>query len=238
MNSYITFANGGSTGTLTTGTTTGNWTFSSPSGVSFEYKKQNGISPILYFKFVKSKFKLLERARLDKRLKSIERAFDESVENGQDALAQKILSELVIASRESVIFAKGVTKYIDRDDAMKFKRKINGGHISDTMLKDFTRVIPKDVIKKKRAVESAFDDFVIFHYYNDDQKDLKDLTPDEKNKMRDPILFGIIKETNRLYFIADWEDEFCDLTFNEMVDVIGKDKTGTLKSKYHRQSVD
>jgi hypothetical protein len=41
--------------------------------------------------------------------------------------------------------------------------------------------------------------------------------------MRDPVLFGIIKETDRLYFVADWEDDLCDLSFSEMIDAIGKD---------------
>ncbi len=50
------------------------------------------------------------------------------------------------------------------------------------------------------------------------------MTPDEHRKMKDPILFGWIKENNRLYFIADWEDEFCDLTFDEIVDVVGETK--------------
>jgi hypothetical protein len=41
--------------------------------------------------------------------------------------------------------------------------------------------------------------------------------------MKDPVLFGIIKETNKLYFIADWDDEFCNLSFEELADAIGKD---------------
>ena len=47
------------------------------------------------------------------------------------------------------------------------------------------------------------------------------ITPEEKSKMKDPILFGFIKETRRLYFVADWEDEHCDLTFDEICDVVG-----------------
>jgi hypothetical protein len=50
------------------------------------------------------------------------------------------------------------------------------------------------------------------------------MSSDEKSKMRDPILFGYIKETDRLYFIADWEDEYCDLTFDEIIDVVGENK--------------
>jgi len=50
------------------------------------------------------------------------------------------------------------------------------------------------------------------------------MTKEEIQKMKDPILFGMIKESNRLYFIDDWEDEYCDLTFDEIIDVIGENK--------------
>jgi hypothetical protein len=94
-------------------------------------------------------------------------------------------------------------------------------------LKDFTRVIPKNVLIKKEKVKDVFDDFVIYHYWNDEAEKNREkkqkISPAEKEKLRDPVLFGIIKETNRLYFIADWEDDFCDLTFSEMIEVIGKD---------------
>lgn len=45
--------------------------------------------------------------------------------------------------------------------------------------------------------------------------------------MKDPILFGKIKETDKLYFIADWQDEHCDLTFDKLIDFMGKDKDET-----------
>ena len=56
-----------------------------------------------------------------------------------------------------------------------------------------------------------------------DDQDTKEMNDDERSQMKDPVLFGYIKETRRLYFIADWEDEHCDLTFDEMIEVVGKD---------------
>ena len=48
------------------------------------------------------------------------------------------------------------------------------------------------------------------------------MSPGEKSAMKDPVLFGFINECNRLYYIADWEDELCDLSFEEILDVLGK----------------
>jgi len=221
----------------TTGTGTNTITFNSPdhiqvSGVadyssgpvSFGVKSNHGIHPELYFKYVKSKFKVLERMALDRKLKKIEKAFYKAVEAGQESLGKKILNEVVRETKEAAIAVKGIKYFIEREDVLKHKKNIRGGHISDTKISDFTRIIPDKVLEKKAKVNDVFDDFVIFHYYNENQKDLKKLNSEEKAKMRDPVLFGIIKETDRLYFVADWEDEFCDLTFSEILDVMGKDR--------------
>lgn len=186
------------------------------------------ISPQLYFTYVKKKFNILERMKLDSRIKKIELAFDEAVENGQSFLANKILEDLSREIRESIILAKGITTYIERDDLLKYKHKIKEGHISDTLIGGYTRVIPKPIADRVKTLRGIFDDFVIFHYFEKkiEEKLAKKqkMSESEKNKMRDPIIFGIIKETNRLYFIEDWIDDHCDLTFDEIVDVIGSSR--------------
>ena len=196
--------------------------------VSVGIKQEKGISPILYFKYVKSKFKFLENIKMNSRMKRLEKAFDKAVAAGQDALSKKILTDVSREARESVLYAKGIKMFIERDDLVKHKSKIRGGHISDTVLRDYTRIIPDDVLAKKEKVKDCFDDFVVYHYYNEAEEKKREekqkMSSEEKSKMRDPILFGIIRETNRLYFVADWEDEYCDLTFEEMIDVLGKDE--------------
>lgn len=189
---------------------------------------EKGLHPQLVFKYIKSKFGLLEKASLDRRLKKLETAFLQAVENGQEALGNKILRELTRETRESVLYVKGYKYFVEREDVWKHKRNIKGGHISDTKFEDFTKVIPKDVLKKKKEAEPYFDGFVIYHYYNNEMEEKiakkQKMSEEEKSKMKDPILFGWIKECDRLYFIADWEDEYCDLTFDEIVDVVGENK--------------
>ena len=191
-------------------------------------KKDKGINPSLYFTYVKKNLNLIEKVKLDKKVKEIEAAFDKAVENGQDVLAEKFTRVLHVTVREAELQVKGITKYVEKEILNKYKNSLRDGHISDTLLKDFTRVIPKDVIAKKKKVEHLFDNFVIYHYFNESQKDLKKLSSEEKQKMRDPILFGMFKGSDRLYFIADWEDEFCDFTFDEMTKVLGKSSIGKI----------
>ncbi|MFA5696665.1 MAG: hypothetical protein WC917_04490 [Bacilli bacterium] len=189
---------------------------------------KTGISPILAFKYIKKKFGILENIILDRRLKKLEAAFYQAVDNGQEALGVKILSELARETRESALYAKGIRHFVEREDILKVKNKIKDGHISDTRLEEFTKIIPKNVLKKKKELEGVFDGFIIYHYYNEEiEKKIakkQKRSPDEQGKMRDPILFGYIKESDRLYFVADWEDEYCDLTFDEIIDVVGDNK--------------
>ena len=194
------------------------------------HKDHGKIAPELYFTYIKKKFNILERMKLDARIKKIEAAFDEAVEAGQSFLADKILHEYSREIRESIILAKGISRYIEREDLIKYKHKIKEGHISDTLLKDYTRIIPKPILEKVKSLKDIFDGFVIYHYYEEAiekkvEKKQK-ITETEKAKLRDPIIFGIIRETNRLYFVDDWEDEFCDLTFDDIVDQIGEGRIG------------
>ncbi|MFA5174620.1 MAG: hypothetical protein WC438_05560 [Candidatus Pacearchaeota archaeon] len=200
-------------------------TDSSSYTVEMKTDKQKGIHPVLYFKYIKKKFKMIERMRIDNRFKKLEKAFYKAVDSGQEALGEKLLKTLAIEMRETQMYAKGFKYYIEKGDLNKHKGNIRGGHISDTRLKDFTRDIPKKDKDKYNASLGLFDDYVVYHYWNEGEVEKVEkkekMDPEEKSKMRDPILFGIIKETNKLYFIEEWEDEYCDLTFEELVDKIG-----------------
>lgn len=191
--------------------------------VSFRVDKTEGIHPNLYFSYIKKKFGVLERMRIDSRLKKLEKAFYKAIDNGQEALGEKFLKTMAREAKESVLYAKGIKLFIEKEDLDKHKYKIRGGHISDTKFEDYTRVVPKDVLSKKKKVEGIFDEFVIYHYWNEDVEDLKKMDVEEKSKMKDPVLFGIIKESDRLYHIASWDDDLCDLNFDEIADVLAKE---------------
>jgi hypothetical protein len=192
-----------------------------------------GISPQLYFSYVKKNLKLstIEQFKLEKRLRRLEKAFDKAVDNGQDVLAKKMLDLVYLGSRESILYAKGYKMFIEDEVLRKHKKNIRGGHISDTEYSEYTRLIPQDVIDKKKKSDPFFDSFVIYHYWSPEAKDVKTMSESEKARMKDPILFGQIKGSTKLYFIADWTDEFCDLTFDELIDEIGQEAETELSHK-------
>jgi hypothetical protein len=149
---------------------------------------------------------------------------------GHSVLSKKFLAKLTEEMKLAEIAGAGIKLCIMKESVDKYKNKIKGGHISDTLFDKYTNVIPDDVLKRKNDVEKCkvFDKFVIYHFYDDKLEEKKEkkekISQDEKAAMRDPILFGVCKEMpDRLFFIADWEDDVCDLCFSDLIDKLKLD---------------
>ena len=120
-----------------------------------------------------------------------------------------------------------IDTFIDKDIIDKIKWRVKGGHISDTPFDKYTRVIPTKILKRKKVLDKmkVFSSFVVYHYYNEELEkkiEKKEPTsPSEKSAMRDPILFGTREDMpGKLFYIDSWEDEYCSLTFSDVIDVL------------------
>ena len=92
-----------------------------------------------------------------------------------------------------------------------------------THLENYTRLIPDEIIDKVAKTKDLFTDyFVVFTDYTG--KEERKIETVERNK--DPILLGAFIEKDndhnidfveRMYYLGDWEDEFCDLTLDKLV---------------------
>jgi hypothetical protein len=83
--------------------------------------------------------------------------------------------------------------------------------------------VPPNVQVKKVKLDElrVFDNYTILHY--DPESKAVALTKKEIEKKKDPIMFGLVQGSRRLYHVGSWKDEFCDLTFADMVEKYGKD---------------
>ena len=86
---------------------------------------------------------------------------------------------------------------------------------------NFGRPIPAEVLARKVEADALkmFDNYVVLHY--DPKESAFVLTPDEVARRKDPILFGLLENSRKLYFIGDWKDDQCDLTMDEVAKVLG-----------------
>lgn len=143
---------------------------------------------------------------------------------GQQALADQILSQIFIVKYESLLKVSGFEKRITEEQLVSFVKQTEKG-VSLCYVKNFSRPIPEDVMQKKIEADSlkVFDNYCVLHF-DPDAKVYK-MTAEEKQELRrkknDPILFGVISGSRSLYYIADWKDEYCDLTLEKFIQISG-----------------
>ena len=57
------------------------------------------------------------------------------------------------------------------------------------------------------------------------------------NSKKDPILFGVLENSKKLYYIGDWKDDYCTLTLEDMFNELGE-KTLTINNKNVKTFID
>lgn len=139
---------------------------------------------------------------------------------GQVALLEDLIRGMVTNKYEAVLYSEGYYNVLTEEQIVKFAKKCEKG-IKLDYIKNFTRPLPFEVVEKVNKLNNLeiFDNYVIL-YYDPDGFIYKE-TAAEQAKRRDPILFGVIAGSNKLYYVADWEDEYCDLSLEKFIDTIG-----------------
>lgn len=186
---------------------------------------------VKFFELVKLTSKEAKETYRD-RVASYLKAIHNAKAIGQTALLENLVKELIANKFESELYAHGNYYAITEEQLINFSKKVTTKDVCLTYIKNFTRPIPEDVVEKLVEANKleVFDNYVIMHY--DPKK--KAVKPTEKEiaketiKKRDPILFGVISGSRKLYYIADWVDEYCDLTLEKFVETLDIDKKDLL----------
>lgn len=181
----------------------------------------------LFFNDVMNSISEIDKSEIDEILSKYEILLNNAKINHQIALFEKITEYSSVLKTELLLCGSGFNKYVTEDDIVKFHHKASKHETLNTALcltyiQNFVKVIPEEVSALKRKADElkVFDNYVILHYDYDGSA-VED-TKAEKEKKKDPILFGVIKGSNRLYFIGDWVDDYCDLTLDVLIKTLGK----------------
>lgn len=178
---------------------------------------------IAFFNKVKLETEDKQKAYVN-RLKDLVTCIGYCDTTGQVALKESLFEQLTINKYESVLWANNMYKAISEEKIIEFIKGSDKGIALD-YISNFARVIPPSVIKKKIEADKlgVFDNYVILHYDPESKSYMQ--TEEEKRreveKKKDPILFGVIMGSNKLYFIDDWTDKYCDLTFDIITEKLG-----------------
>lgn len=185
-------------------------------------EKKPEFDAIEFFTNVKIESKagaLIYRDRVSSYLKAIHNA--SSI--GQTALLEQLLSEMIANKYEALLNTHGCYYAISEKRMVDFASKTERG-VNLCYLKNFTRPIPQEAVDKLTEINNweVFDNYVVLHY--DPKNEHHKETKKEEAKRKDPILFGLISGSRKLYYITDWTDEVCDLTLESFVDKLGTKK--------------
>jgi hypothetical protein len=173
------------------------------------------------FDYIKEAKKELEEAD---RFKSINDQLTSAIEYaklcGQKNLALTIMDQRQIVVYEGTLVKNGFKYYVNEQDVIEFMKKANRGVAVD-YIRYYSGFIPEDVAKKKAKADSLciFDNYCIIYF--DNNRNILKLNEEQVRRAKDPILFGMIKNSRRLYFIADWITADDDLTLDKFYEILG-----------------
>lgn len=188
-------------------------------------KAVNGLSVLDLFDILH--VKKGHEADLIKRLEGYYQMLEDAETNGQTALFDELAQKIFINVYESVLAVHGYNKYVYFSELEELQKKCTSVLDID-YISSFGRVIPANVCKKKKDCDKlcVFDNYCVL-YYEPDAK--VKTTKKEAKAKRDPILFGMINHSDKLYYIDSWVDELCDLTIETIADKLGKEAVKELK---------
>lgn len=122
--------------------------------------------------------------------------------------------------KEREIVKMGINTFIYRDDIEEYIDSVAKDTVKIIELENYEREIPDDIVSIIEKVKDKFDQlYVVFTDYTG--KVERQIEKERREK--DPILFGTFQNQSnrtvidRFYYIGDWEDEYCDLTLDKMV---------------------
>lgn len=196
---------------------------------------EDTIEPSEYFKSLKGKLNKTESEKLENSLSYLLSLIENAKRAGQTKLLESIHLNSRMILNELKLNALGIDSYVYREDLKTFVDKVTPKNsVKIIELERYPRIIPDDIVTIIEKVKSLklfdkycvlFTDFTGKSYQTDEERKLV-----ERN--RDPIIFGYFEDEkskvkgDRFYVIADWEDEYCDLTLEKLAERMGEEKIG------------
>lgn len=139
---------------------------------------------------------------------------------GQKKGMRKLMFHLECIEKEREIVKMGINTFIYRDDIEEYIDTVAKDTVKIIELENYEREIPDEIVEVIAATKDKFDQlYVVFTDYTG--KVERQIEKERRDK--DPILFGTFQDQSnrtvidRFYYLGDWEDEYCDLTLDKMV---------------------
>lgn len=177
------------------------------------------IEPKVFFEFIKGSLSANELEKLTENLLRFKQILEITTKTGQLALRENARDSIIKIIREQQAAVEGYSRYVNQSTISDFLRNVEGRVAYLKPFSEFPRLLPDDVWSKleKAQTSGIFEEFWILYLdYSKESSTLKSTST--KIKEKDPILFGkVMKDSLKLFYIADWIDEYCDLTLDKFI---------------------
>lgn len=139
---------------------------------------------------------------------------------GQKDLLSTLVQRIKESGKEYDILRAGYSFYLYRGDVEDIISKVNKEkgfkYLKLTKLADYRKLIPPTVAP---LVKDARELFEVIYVLHTDPNGEDTVEENRIKKDKDPILFGMsTSKSEKMYFIASWEDSWCEFTLNRLLD--------------------
>lgn len=192
------------------------------------------------FKVLKESVTQIDESKLKSSESNLLKIIKSGTDSGQAILVEKSLFMYDTLKKEEFLLEHGYQHYISKEDISKVKDALEAKNDRNILFVEATyypRTIPDEIVERLKFLRdhNIFDSYYILYtdYTHKGRKiangDINQ--PSKKDVKKDPILFGAFVKpseivqgmdmmNDRLYVIGDWEDEYCDLTLDKIIEVI------------------
>ena len=182
------------------------------------------------FSKIKKAFTKVDEKQQEQIVDNLTEIKNNAVELNQQRLILESEIKLKNAMSEIEAIKAGYDRYVLKEDVNELieslKTKDGGRQLAFSNLEKYPRVIPQKNAELIKKAKEYFDNIYILYTAQKEEV--------EKEKIaKDPIAFVIVKykgdidsltsnasiESNHMFFITDWVDEYCDLTLDKLVEL-------------------
>lgn len=178
------------------------------------------LTPQQYFEEIKDRKHHITDAELVKVYDNCLDLLNKYKITGQQKGMRKLMFHLECIEKEREIVKMGINTFIYRDDIEEYIDSVAKDTVKIIELENYEREIPDEIVEVVAAVKDKFDRlYVVFTDYTGKVE----RQVEKERREKDPILFGTFQNPSnrtvidRFYYLGDWEDEYCDLTLDKMV---------------------
>ncbi len=184
-----------------------------------------GVTPVEYFNNIKNLKNELDTSKLKTFYEQCINYANKYMITGQLAALAKIMFYIDNVEKEYKLLDLGINHFVYKEDVEEYIDKVDSRVVKIIELHNYDREIPDELVSVISNTKPIFD---IFYVVFTDYTGKAEKKVAQKMREKDPILFGAFKDeklkliSNRLYYLGDWIDEYCDLTLEVMIDEYGK----------------